>query len=93
MQPGGDFYYTGYGQLRCASLMELSPDAFAELGPLWQKAGEQNRLAGRLYRGQLFDAGTRPAYERLEQACHAEAWHPIPREYQDRWREFLAALP
>ena len=93
MQPDGDFYYTGFGMVHCASLMQLSPDAFSELGPLWQKAGEQNRLAGRLYTGQLFDAGTRPAYERLEQACRDGAWHPIPPGHQAQWREFVAALP
>lgn len=85
MDPHGEWFYGGYAILRPRITTELEPETFAELGPLWKRAGEAGRLYGRAYQGQLLDAGDKASYESLRN-------EPVLTGYaRERWREFLAA--
>lgn len=91
-EPGG-YFYIGYGVVRAGSVAHLPTGKFAELGPLWRSAAEENRLRGRLFAGRTIDVGTRAAYDRISEICQTPAGSreplPIAEADQAAWRKFL----
>ncbi len=79
--------YLGCSLIRPASVGMLSPDTFAELGPIWVDASRHHgRLIGRDFLGLHVDVGSAESYTR------ARAQPIYSGSVQEEWENFIRPL-
>jgi len=59
----GKYYYIGFSILNPLLLASVEPGQPANLGDLWSEASPRDRLAGDLYKRQIFSCGNKEEYE------------------------------
>lgn len=82
MDSNGALYYIGYSIIHPVTLATVSGHAFSSLGDIWRRHAVDNKLRGYYFQGDLLDAGTRDAYEHIQE-------HPLIRKHAKTWAQYI----
>ena len=75
----GDYFYTGLSVIRFQIFQQIEAGIYSDLADIFRKLSQENRLQGREFPGQVFDAGDKTRYQQnrnldFRQFVDAQSW-------------------